>query len=73
MHYFLIVACIIIYLFNYFRAICNWMHIDWIFLLSPKGKEQMKCLKIVHGFTERVRKNIIYILYLSIIYFEKLK
>ncbi|KAG5318678.1 MTND dioxygenase, partial [Pseudoatta argentina] len=30
-----------------------WMHFNWIFSLTPKGREQAKVLKILHGFTDR--------------------
>jgi len=36
------------------RATRQWLHFDWIFSLTPKGREQAKILKILHGFTERV-------------------
>ncbi|XP_024875517.1 cytochrome P450 4C1-like isoform X1 [Temnothorax curvispinosus] len=31
-----------------------WLYINWIFWLSPTGREQRKILKILHGFTERI-------------------
>jgi hypothetical protein len=37
----------------------QWLWVDWIFSLSPAGREQAKILKILHTFTEKVRKNFI--------------
>ncbi|XP_018364292.1 PREDICTED: cytochrome P450 4C1-like isoform X2 [Trachymyrmex cornetzi] len=31
-----------------------WLLSNWIFALTPKGREQTKVLKILHGFTERI-------------------
>ncbi|XP_011864443.1 PREDICTED: cytochrome P450 4C1-like, partial [Vollenhovia emeryi] len=31
-----------------------WLHNEWIFSLTPTGREQKKILKILHGFTERI-------------------
>ena len=33
-----------------------WLRTKWVFKISPTGREQQKVLKILHGFTERVRK-----------------
>ncbi|XP_011699127.1 PREDICTED: cytochrome P450 4C1-like, partial [Wasmannia auropunctata] len=40
-------------LFSY-RAMRPWLYFDWIFSLTPKGREQKKLLKILHGFTENI-------------------
>ncbi|TGZ38590.1 hypothetical protein DBV15_11251, partial [Temnothorax longispinosus] len=32
----------------------QWLHIDWIFSLTSKGREQKKVLKILHGFTKQI-------------------
>ncbi|XP_024878393.1 cytochrome P450 4C1-like [Temnothorax curvispinosus] len=32
----------------------QWLHIDWIFSLTSKGREQKKMLKILHKFTKRI-------------------
>ena len=37
------------------RGTRQWLQFDWIFSLTSKGREQAKILKILHGFTERVR------------------
>ncbi|KYM95340.1 Cytochrome P450 4C1 [Cyphomyrmex costatus] len=37
--------------YRFFRP---WLHYDWIFSLTPTGREQTKILKILHGFTERI-------------------
>ncbi|XP_071582126.1 cytochrome P450 4C1-like isoform X1 [Temnothorax nylanderi] len=37
-----------------YRIMRQWLHIDWIFSLTSKGREQKKMLKILHGFTERI-------------------
>ncbi|XP_018059207.1 PREDICTED: cytochrome P450 4C1-like [Atta colombica] len=37
-----------------YRATRQWLHFDWIFSLTPKGREQAKILNILHGFTERI-------------------
>lgn len=31
-----------------------WLHREWVFALSPTGREQKKVLNILHGFTEKV-------------------
>ncbi|XP_071649019.1 cytochrome P450 4C1-like [Temnothorax longispinosus] len=31
-----------------------WLQNNWIFSLTPKGREQTKILKIIHGFTEQI-------------------
>ncbi|XP_020289584.1 cytochrome P450 4C1-like isoform X2 [Pseudomyrmex gracilis] len=36
------------------RYVCPWLHLDWMFTLSPTGRKQAKTLKILHGFTEKV-------------------
>jgi len=38
----------------------QWLRNDWIFSLTSKGREQVKILKILHGFTEKVRNNFIF-------------
>ncbi|XP_011703413.1 PREDICTED: cytochrome P450 4C1-like, partial [Wasmannia auropunctata] len=37
-----------------YRLMRQWLANDWIFSLTPKGKEQAKTLKILHGFTEKI-------------------
>lgn len=37
-----------------YRLVRQWLHNNWIFSLTPKGREQTKILKILHGFTEKV-------------------
>ncbi|XP_071578154.1 cytochrome P450 4C1-like isoform X1 [Temnothorax nylanderi] len=37
-----------------YRVMRQWLHIDWIFSLTSKGREQKKMLKILHGFTKRI-------------------
>ncbi|XP_018377499.1 PREDICTED: cytochrome P450 4C1-like [Trachymyrmex cornetzi] len=37
-----------------YRTKRQWLHSNWIFSLTPKGREQAKILKILHGFTERI-------------------
>ncbi|XP_011699126.1 PREDICTED: cytochrome P450 4C1-like isoform X2 [Wasmannia auropunctata] len=37
-----------------YRAMRPWLYSDWIFSLLPKGREQKKLLKILHGFTEKI-------------------
>ncbi|KAG5325190.1 CP4C1 protein, partial [Pseudoatta argentina] len=37
-----------------YRGTRQWLYFDWIFSLTPKGREQAKVLKILHGFTERI-------------------
>ncbi|KYQ51354.1 Cytochrome P450 4C1 [Trachymyrmex zeteki] len=37
-----------------YRFTRPWLRFDWIFSLTPKGREQAKVLKILHGFTERI-------------------
>ncbi|KAG5332899.1 CP4C1 protein, partial [Acromyrmex charruanus] len=44
------------YFLHFFRP---WLHFDWIFSLTSKGREQTKILKILHRFTEQVCKNTI--------------
>ncbi|XP_036145805.1 cytochrome P450 4C1 [Monomorium pharaonis] len=42
------------------RLFRPWLHVNWIYSLTPKGKEQKNILKILHGFTEKIiakRKN----------------
>ncbi|EGI58146.1 Cytochrome P450 4C1 [Acromyrmex echinatior] len=39
-----------------YRVMRLWLKNDWIFSLTPKGREQAKVLKILHEFTERVRQ-----------------
>ncbi|XP_024883662.1 cytochrome P450 4C1-like isoform X2 [Temnothorax curvispinosus] len=36
-----------------YRAMRQWLFVNWIFSLTPKGREQKKVLKVLHGFTER--------------------
>jgi hypothetical protein len=43
-----------------FRSFTPWLHPDFLFEISPLGKEQKRCLDILHGTTKRViesRKN----------------
>ncbi|TGZ49884.1 Cytochrome P450 4C1 [Temnothorax longispinosus] len=42
------------------RLMRPWLHVNWIFWLTPTGREQRKILKILHGFTEqdRVRNEV---------------
>ncbi|XP_011878432.1 PREDICTED: cytochrome P450 4C1-like [Vollenhovia emeryi] len=37
-----------------YRLFRQWLQNDWIFSLTPKGREQIKTLKTLHGFTERI-------------------
>ncbi|KYN19381.1 Cytochrome P450 4C1, partial [Trachymyrmex cornetzi] len=37
--------------YRFFRP---WLHFDWIFSLTSKGREQKKILKILHRFTEHI-------------------
>ncbi|XP_018393738.1 PREDICTED: uncharacterized protein LOC108772664 [Cyphomyrmex costatus] len=37
-----------------YRMLRPWLHSDWIFSLTPKGKQQARNLKILHGFTEQI-------------------
>ncbi|XP_071571005.1 cytochrome P450 4C1-like isoform X2 [Temnothorax nylanderi] len=37
-----------------YRVMRQWLHSDWIFSLTSKGREQKKMLKILHGFTKRI-------------------
>ncbi|XP_039306248.1 cytochrome P450 4C1-like isoform X1 [Solenopsis invicta] len=37
-----------------FKAMRPWFKNSWVFSLSPRGKEQAKLLKILHGFTEKI-------------------
>ncbi|XP_024883663.1 cytochrome P450 4C1-like isoform X3 [Temnothorax curvispinosus] len=37
-----------------YRAMRQWLFVNWIFSLTPKGREQKKVLKVLHGFTERI-------------------
>jgi len=37
-----------------YRLMRQWLHNDWLFSLTSKGREQRKILKILHGFTERI-------------------
>ncbi|XP_036144046.1 cytochrome P450 4C1-like isoform X1 [Monomorium pharaonis] len=37
-----------------YRLTRPWLYNDWIFLLTPKGREQRKILKILHGFTKKI-------------------
>ncbi|XP_071571012.1 cytochrome P450 4C1-like isoform X1 [Temnothorax nylanderi] len=37
-----------------YRLCRQWLHSDWIFSLTSKGREQKKMLKILHGFTKRI-------------------
>lgn len=49
----------------YCRMTRQWLSNEMIFSLTAKGKEQAKLLKILHGFTENVSKNIIICLYIG--------
>ncbi|XP_036138770.1 cytochrome P450 4C1 isoform X2 [Monomorium pharaonis] len=46
-----ILQIIDIFVYRVFRP---WLRNDWIFSLTPKGREQTKVLKILHGFTEKI-------------------
>ncbi|XP_011631819.2 cytochrome P450 4C1-like, partial [Pogonomyrmex barbatus] len=37
----------------FYRTIRPWLHYDWIFAFTPKGRQQMKHLKIIHGFSQK--------------------
>ncbi|XP_036142986.1 cytochrome P450 4C1 isoform X1 [Monomorium pharaonis] len=37
--------------YRFFRP---WLYADWIFSLSPTGREQKQILKVLHGFTEKI-------------------
>ncbi|XP_036143835.1 cytochrome P450 4C1 [Monomorium pharaonis] len=37
-----------------YRLLRPWLHVEWIFSLTPKGREQKKILKILHGFSEKI-------------------
>ncbi|XP_071581886.1 cytochrome P450 4C1-like, partial [Temnothorax nylanderi] len=37
-----------------YRLMRPWLHVNWIFWLTPTGREQRKILKILHGFTEQI-------------------
>ncbi|KAG5305990.1 CP4C1 protein, partial [Acromyrmex insinuator] len=37
-----------------YRVKRQWLYFNWIFSLTPKGREQAKVLKILHGFTDRI-------------------
>ncbi|XP_018393741.1 PREDICTED: cytochrome P450 4C1-like [Cyphomyrmex costatus] len=37
--------------YRFFRP---WLHFNWIFSLTPQGRQQTKVLKILHGFAERI-------------------
>ncbi|XP_011707031.1 PREDICTED: cytochrome P450 4C1-like, partial [Wasmannia auropunctata] len=37
-----------------YRLLRQWLHNDWIYSLTSKGKEQNKTLKILHEFTKRI-------------------
>ncbi|KYN33647.1 Cytochrome P450 4C1, partial [Trachymyrmex septentrionalis] len=37
-----------------YRLMRQWLRNDWIFSLTPKGREQVKVLKILHEFTEKI-------------------
>nr|QST15032.1 CYP4C33-like protein 3 [Diaphanosoma celebensis] len=36
------------------RTVTLWLFADWMFNLSPYGREQRRCLKILHAFTDEV-------------------
>ncbi|EFN63654.1 Cytochrome P450 4C1 [Camponotus floridanus] len=38
-----------------YRALRPWFYNDMLFALSSAGRKQKKVLKILHGFTEKVR------------------
>lgn len=40
----------------FYRAPRPWYHIDWLFNLSPRGRIQKKCLKVLHDFTTKIIK-----------------
>ncbi|XP_039307309.1 cytochrome P450 4C1 isoform X2 [Solenopsis invicta] len=42
--------------FIVYRLLRQWLKNDWIFSLTPRGREQAKLLKILHGFTEKIIK-----------------
>ncbi|XP_018338509.1 PREDICTED: cytochrome P450 4C1 [Trachymyrmex septentrionalis] len=37
-----------------YRFLRPWLHFDWIFSLTSKGREHKKILKILHRFTEQI-------------------
>jgi hypothetical protein len=37
------------------RLIHPWLHSDFIFKLSATGKRHDECLKVIHGFTNKVQ------------------
>ncbi|XP_011632397.1 cytochrome P450 4C1-like [Pogonomyrmex barbatus] len=37
-----------------YRAIRPWLYYDWIFAFTPKGRQQMKHLKIINGFSQKI-------------------
>ncbi|XP_011701421.1 PREDICTED: cytochrome P450 4C1-like isoform X2 [Wasmannia auropunctata] len=37
-----------------YRLLRQWLQYDWIYSLTPKGREQIKTLKILHGFTDQI-------------------
>ncbi|KAK0082046.1 hypothetical protein PV326_007366, partial [Microctonus aethiopoides] len=40
----------------YYRAVRPWLKNNWIFSLTPKGRDQSKALKILHEFTTKIIK-----------------
>ena len=38
------------------RSVRPWLENDFIFNLSPLGRENRRCVKILHDFTNQVRK-----------------
>jgi cytochrome P450 len=36
------------------RQLSPWLWVDWVFYLTPIGRDYKKCLNIVHGFTKQV-------------------
>ncbi|XP_039304801.1 cytochrome P450 4C1-like isoform X1 [Solenopsis invicta] len=37
-----------------YRLVRHWLISDWIFALTSQGREQVKILKILHGFTNKI-------------------
>ncbi|XP_071560726.1 uncharacterized protein [Temnothorax nylanderi] len=37
-----------------YRLLRQWLQNNWIYSLTPKGREQAKTLKILHGFTDQI-------------------
>ncbi|XP_011637635.1 cytochrome P450 4C1-like isoform X1 [Pogonomyrmex barbatus] len=39
---------------SFYRLLRPWLYFNVIFALTPMGRRQAKCLKILHGFTEKI-------------------